>query len=359
MARRLYALLVYGRDWIPAIISSFELIGQRAAGTGALAPSDVFYRGLDLAGGLMSTSSAAAFFTNLGTSLVMVFTGIITALSFIAITVQFVVAMVESYIIVAAGFVFLGFGGSRWTAPYVERYIALSVANGVKIMLLYLLIGTGMGLSVDWLDQVQKITTNASPSMSALEIMGASIIFMMLCWQIPKLFSAVLGGSPALAGGDLVGAGAFLAGGAIAVGSVGFGAAGAVAGAAGGGAGAAGGAAATGSAGGAAGSSTPAMLASVGQAQAGTLPPPDASAGQSATPTPGPSGTIATDNAAVVSGSGETAPPPPSTPRPSRSWALSGAVKRLRDIGRGAAVRFPTDASPPASPPRMNFDHHE
>jgi len=26
--------------------------------------------------------------------------------------------MIESYIVVAAGFIFLGFGGSRWTAPY-------------------------------------------------------------------------------------------------------------------------------------------------------------------------------------------------------------------------------------------------
>jgi hypothetical protein len=48
--------------------------------------------------------------------------------------------------------------------------------------------------------------------MPVLEIMGASIIFMMLCRQIPKLFAAVLGGSPALSGGDLVGTSAFLAG---------------------------------------------------------------------------------------------------------------------------------------------------
>ena len=177
----------------------------------------------------MATSSTAAFFTNLGTSLAMIFTGIITALAFIAITVQFVVAMVESYIIVAAGFIFVGFGGSRWTAPYVERYIGLGVATGVKIMLLYLLIGTGMNLSVDWMTDAQNIASNASPAMSALEIMGASIIFMMLCWQIPKLFAAVLGGSPALSGGDLVSSGAFVAGGAIAVGSLGLSALGAAA----------------------------------------------------------------------------------------------------------------------------------
>lgn len=199
-----YALLIYGRYWIPAITDSFELIGQTASGTGPMAPSDVFTRGIDIAGALMATSSTAAFFTNLGTSLAMIFTGIITALAFIAITVQFVVAMVESYIIVAAGFIFVGFGGSRWTAPYVERYIGLGVATGVKIMLLYLLIGTGMNLSVDWMTDAQKIAASSSPAMSALEIMGASIIFMMLCWQIPKLFAAVLGGSPALSGGDLV-----------------------------------------------------------------------------------------------------------------------------------------------------------
>ena len=93
----------------------------------------------------------------------MIFTGIITALAFIAITVQFVVAMVESYIIVAAGFIFVGFGGSRWTAPYVERYIGLGVATGVKIMLLYLLIGTGMNLSVDWMTDAQNIASNSSP----------------------------------------------------------------------------------------------------------------------------------------------------------------------------------------------------
>jgi type IV secretion system protein TrbL len=355
-----YALLVYGRFWIPAIIDSFEMIGQRASGSGPLSPSDVFSRGLDLAGALMATSSAAAFFTNLGTSLTMVVTGIITALAFTAITVQFVVAMVESYIIVAVGFIFLGFGGSRWTAPYVERYIALGVANGVKIMLLYLLVGTGMNLSVDWMTEAQKIAAAASPAMSALEIMGASIIFMMLCWHTPKLFAAVLGGSPALAGGDLIGAGAFLAGGAIAVGSAGLAAVGAIgaAGASAGGAVASGGSSGNGAAG---GGSSPAMLASVGSAgkEAGSVPPPDTSSVQGAATSTGPHGTIASDNAGVSPGFNASVPPPAtSTPKPGTS-SLADAARRLRDIRRGMIFRLPTDAGPAASPPRMNLDHHD
>jgi type IV secretion system protein TrbL len=317
-----YGLLIYGRTWIPAITDSFEQIGQTASGTGPMAPSDVFTRGIDIAGALMATSSTAAFFTNLGTSLAMIFTGIITALAFIAITVQFVVAMVESYIIVAAGIIFLGFGGSRWTAPYVERYIGLGVATGVKIMLLYLLIGTGMSLSVDWMSSAQNIASNSSPAMSALEIMGASIIFMMLCWQIPKLFAAVLGGSPALSGGDLISSGAFVAGGAVALGSAGLNALGGAASAAR----LTGSAAASGGPGGA--TSSPAMLASVGGGGGGTVPPP--------------------------------ANPPSPTSGPAQPAAPASEVARnLTGMHRRISSQVPPDSGPHATPPKMNLDHNE
>lgn len=317
-----YALLLYGRFWIPAITDSFEMIGQNAAGTGPISPSNVFSRGIDLAGALMATSSSAAFFTNLGTSLAMVVTGIITALAFIAITVQFVVAMVESYVIVAAAFIFVGFGGSRWTAPYVERYIGLGVSNGVKIMLLYLLIGTGMNLSTDWMTQAQNIASNSSPAMSALEIMGASIIFMMLCWQIPKLFAAVLGGSPALTGGDLVGTSAFLAGSAVAMGSM----------------------AATG----------------VGSAVAGVRALSAAAGGSGIAGVTG----SASGGAASAMSATTKAPVPPSTPDSSTANSVpvpssARASSTMPDVRRHLTTRPPSDSAPHAGPPRMNLDHQE
>jgi type IV secretion system protein TrbL len=326
-----YALLINGRFWIPAITDSFELIGQNASGTGPMAPSDVFSRGIDIAGALMATSSTAAFFTNLGTSLAMIFTGIITALAFIAITVQFVVAMVESYIIVAAGFIFVGFGGSRWTAPYVERYIGLGVSTGVKIMLLYLLIGTGMNLSVDWMTDAQKISSNASPAMSALEIMGASIIFMMLCWQIPKLFAAVLGGSPALSGGDLVSSGAFVAGGAVAVGSLGLGALGAATGA------------------------TRLLAARVATGGSVGLSPTSGSTTSSS---------MLASVGSNGNGSGTVTPPanPPSPPssRPAQpAPPLSDTVRNLSGTNRRISSQIPPDSAPHATPPRLNIDQHE
>ena len=163
-----YALLIYGRLWIPAITDSFETLGQHASGGGPLSPSDVFVRGLNMAGALIDGATSSGIFKDFGAALALVVAACLTLLAFCGITIQFVVAMVESYILVAAGFVFLGFGGSRWSAPYVERYIGLAISIGVKIMLLYLLLGTGMNLSLAWLadavadDRLRRAVINGS-----------------------------------------------------------------------------------------------------------------------------------------------------------------------------------------------------
>ena len=53
-----YALLIYGRQWIPAITDSFETLGQHASGGGPLSPSDVFVRGLNIAGALIDGATS-------------------------------------------------------------------------------------------------------------------------------------------------------------------------------------------------------------------------------------------------------------------------------------------------------------
>jgi type IV secretion system protein TrbL len=255
-----YALLLNGRVWIPAIIDSFTQIGQNAAGLNALSPSNIFMQGLSLAGALMDGASTSAFFTNPGTSLALAFAALLIVVSYTLIAINFIVTLVESYLVVSVGFIFLGFGGSRWTAPYTERYIGLAVSIGIKIVLLYCLIAAGFDLSVGWLNEAQGISTSARPAMTAFDVMGGALIFMMCCWQIPKLFAAVIGGSPALTGGDFVATAAIVGGAALAVGGAAASGVGSLIG--GGGAAASAGTAA--GAGGAAGSSTKAAVASVG-----------------------------------------------------------------------------------------------
>jgi type IV secretion system protein TrbL len=305
-----YALLLNGRVWIPAIIDSFTQIGQNAAGLGALSPSGIFMQGLSLAGALMDGASTSAFFTNPGTSLALAFAALLIVISYTLITINFIVTLVESYLVVSVGFIFLGFGGSRWTAPYTERYIGLAVSIGIKIVLLYCLIAAGFDLSLGWLNEAQGISTSARPAMTAFDVMGGALIFMMCCWQIPKLFAAVIGGSPALTGGDLIATTAVVGGAALAAGRVAVAGVTALAGV---GAGAAAGAGSAGGAAGGTGSGTTTAVASVGTVGA------NSSAGDSVSPPSSPSSGFAGNGVAE-----RMQPNPPSSGlRPSISSALS------------------------------------
>jgi type IV secretory pathway TrbL component len=185
-----------------------------------------------------------------------------------------------------------------------------------------------MNLSLDWMTAAEAVGTSAKPAMSAFEIMGASLIFMMLCWQIPKLFAAVLGGSPALSGGDLVAAGGTVATGAMILGSAAVAGAGAI-----GGIGAGAGAGASTGAGVGGGSGITAMSASGGA----SVPPPSA--------------------ASAGGGTGFTSQPDP----PSRGSIspVMDAARSLKGMGRRVGGAIPSDAAPHTQPPRMNLDHHE
>lgn len=378
-----YALLIYGRLWIPAITDSFETLGQHASGSGALAPSDVFVRGLNMAGALIDGASTGGILKDFGGSMALVVAACLTLLAFCGVTIQFVVAMVESYILVAAGFVFLGFGGSRWSAPYVERYIGLAISIGVKIMLLYLLIGTGMNLSIGWLDDAENIANAAKPATEAFSIMGGSLIFLALCWQTPKLVAGVMGGSPALTGGDLVSAGATTAAGALAIGAAGFTAGGSLA--------AAGGAAGRGIMTVAQAASTtggPAAGAGMGSAFSvaghGGAVLKSSAAGAATGPTRADNGTgpkapsqssISSNVTASSSdiNSKRVAPPrspssndAKSAPTPNEgsgraSMLAKGAssLQSARNAVRNIHSQIPSDAAPHAGGPRMNIEHHE
>ncbi len=334
-----YMLLINGPTWIPFIIDSFTQIGQTSSGVTSISPSAVFAQGLAVAGALSNGFSVAGFLTQPAVIFSLIVAAVIVVISYAMITIQFLVAIVESYIVVAAGFVFLGFGGSRWTAPYAERYIGLAVSNGTKIMVIYLLIAVGSTLGNAWVTEAQGASTSSAPSMVALDVMAASLMYMMLCWQIPKLFSAVLGGSPALSGGDLVGAGGSLVMGAATVaaavaGGAGFVAAGARSLGTAAAAGTTGANGSAGTAGGIAGGNGFGMPSPGG----GSVPPPSPSTSNAAGATSAPSS-------------------PPNTS--GNSQQSGSAASRIRGIGRRLNSVLPPDHAPHAAPPRMDIDHHD
>lgn len=217
-----YALLLYGvtpdgGGWIPAILNSFQLLGQNASSVGPLGPSAIVGFGVNTSVDMLSAASDAGFLTDMGTALTLVFCAVVIFIAYLAVAIQFVVALVESYLAVGGGVILLGFGGSRWTAPYVERYVAYSVSVGLKILILYLLVGAGMTLSQGWAQAALGIGNSTEPARTGFDLAAAAVMFLAVCWMSPKLASAILGGATTLTGGDLAAVGVGLGAGAAAV----------------------------------------------------------------------------------------------------------------------------------------------
>jgi type IV secretion system protein TrbL len=348
-----WALLKYGATWLPAIVNSFIRIGQNGSNQTALNPSSILVEGLNISGTLFSTAGQMGLSFDFGTAICLAVAGIGIFLSFAIVCVHFVMAMVESYIVLGAGYIFLGFGGSRWTSSYVERYIGLAVNVGVRLMVLYLLIGLGQTFATQWETRAASIQYTSAGVQTAFGLLGSTLIYAAVCWTAPKLVGSIMGGSPSLTGGDLIATGvaaaaagltaaaALASGGAAAAGALAeVGAATAVAGG--------GGAAAGGGGGGAAFFSSTSSLAGAAGATGAEVAPPTAAGSTQAADT-------------VASGGGSTVPPPSPSSGSSASHGLlsnfADTARGIRDKTTSIHQQLPPDSSGGAAPPSGNIGH--
>src|SRR5260370_39729778 len=191
-----YFILTQGDSITGAIIHSFESAGQQAGGAGALAPDSVLGHGFEIMIELLSSAKDKGF---LGqpltiTSLLLTLTALTVMVSYLFITIQFVVAKVESYIVISAGVIFLGFGGSRWTVAYVERYIGLAIATGIRLLCLYLIIGLGDKLASTWTAQAGTIGSLgfADTVSIVFSIAGCSVIYSVSRCTVPTSASSFI-----------------------------------------------------------------------------------------------------------------------------------------------------------------------
>jgi type IV secretion system protein TrbL len=186
------AVLTFADVWVPAIIDGFATAGRAAGGLPELNPSTVIDQGIAVASTLISSISVAGWFTSPGGNLVAAIASLLTFLAFVIISAQLALSLIEMYIVIGGGVLLLGFAGSRWTMPFAERYLSYAVAIGIKLFVLYLIIGVGTALAASWAPVLDNVGT--SPA-DLFAILGASLVYMIVAWQIPSFASALIAGS--------------------------------------------------------------------------------------------------------------------------------------------------------------------
>jgi type IV secretion system protein TrbL len=196
-----YALLLNGGTWVPAVIQSFSQAGATAAGLTDLSPTGVFDQGLALANRILNATSDLGLLDGFFASLIAGISAIVVVIAFAIIAAQLLVALVESFIVIGAGVLFLGFAGSRWTKFFTERYLSYVASIGVKLFVLYLIMGVGMGIAARWMPVLERGGFSPIPF---FYVMGGSLVFVFLTWHIPSVAGSMMAGAVSLSLADAV-----------------------------------------------------------------------------------------------------------------------------------------------------------
>jgi type IV secretion system protein TrbL len=213
------ALLENSVTWGQAIVNSFRQAASAAGGSG-VAPSDVFASGVQLAAKVMAQMSIWSPAASVG----LIIAGLVIEVCFALIAACMVLALVESYLVISMGVLFMAFGGTRWTKDYAISTVRYTVSVGAKLFVLQLLVSIGDNLIHSWATTFSDITAS-----SLCILVGCSIVMLALVKVLPETMQRIVNGSSMASGSALVGAAAAV-GGATAAFGAGLAGSGAVAG---------------------------------------------------------------------------------------------------------------------------------
>src|SRR5258708_18818630 len=98
---------------------------------------------------LLGTLRGGVFLQGPAMAIYAALSAFLLALCFMVVAAQLTLVIIESYIVLGAGGLFLGFAAFRGSASFAENLIAYAFDVGLKIFFLYLVVGIGSDLARD------------------------------------------------------------------------------------------------------------------------------------------------------------------------------------------------------------------
>ncbi|MGO9445032.1 MAG: P-type conjugative transfer protein TrbL [Thiobacillaceae bacterium] len=232
-----FTLLTMAPQWIPAVVNSFIRAGQSISSSqgvyssAGMTPDGVFDLGPQVATRIIQAMGSTP--TNpleLGNfffgAVIAGLSGLVVVIAFAIAALQLLMTLIESYIVIGGGAIMLGFLGSRWTLPFGERYLGYAVSVGIKLFVLYLIIGLGPSLATSMINDLATAAAAAGPSTppasALLTVAASSLIFAAVAFMVPGLAGSLMNGSPSMSLGNVAAASGALAGGIVGAGAMGL-----------------------------------------------------------------------------------------------------------------------------------------
>ncbi len=201
-----FALIFSFEFWVPEIINGFIRAGQIGANEGLITPSLVLDIGDRVYMEMADATRSLSVIVNPVSVLTIGIAATLTALCYVGVAVQLVLVLIESYLVLGAGVVFLGFAGFRGTASFAENYLLYAFHIGIKLFLIHLLVGLGATLSQAWAFYLRGTAgpLNMAP---VFEVLAGSVVFVLVVVVLPRSFARGITGGASLGLANAVRAG--------------------------------------------------------------------------------------------------------------------------------------------------------
>ncbi|MFA9394719.1 MAG: P-type conjugative transfer protein TrbL [Halodesulfovibrio sp.] len=177
------AVLKYYTQWANMLIGGLSGIATELNAPPS-DPSSVFIVGIKLVFKILNKTSLMKPVDSLG----LLICALAIAITFALIAAQMLLVKCESYIVLSAGTILLGFGGSEQTRTYATNFLKYSLGVAAKLFVMQLLISLGTSFISEF--------EGASVQLHDLFILiGASIVLLALTMSIPDIVSGIINGS--------------------------------------------------------------------------------------------------------------------------------------------------------------------
>jgi len=198
----LWGLLVTAPFWLSEILEGFSFLSEELTGVPGLSPSAVLDQGLSLFFGLFTAWERFASLFNPVAAFLRVFGALAVLLAFTLIAFALLRVLVEAAIALGALAFFLGFMGHKATWGLAEGYLRYLLNLGVRLLVLYVLVGVGTNLAAIWetaLREASFATTFTDPRIF-IAIPTTAAIWAGLVLLLPGSVAREITGPFALSG---------------------------------------------------------------------------------------------------------------------------------------------------------------
>lgn len=189
------------------IIASLQQLGAEAGGLGSstFGSSSILDMGFELYDKTVEATSELSW-RQFPTALMMELMAWAVLVVLALISINLLLLLAASWVLLYAGIFFLGFGGSRWTSDMAINYYKAILGLAAQLLAMVLIVAIGRQFLVDYHSQM-RAENMASQELAVMFVIPLILLFLVN--KIPSMISGlVTGGSVGSMGVGSFGAGA-------------------------------------------------------------------------------------------------------------------------------------------------------